>query len=121
VDQLQRLVERRCLVIDVPGAQPKVDTALVALHDEAAEPRHRGRQRLRPTHATKTTGQDPATGGVAAEVLGGHGVERLVRSLHDALGADVDPAARRHLPVHHQASAIQFVEVLPRRPLRHQV
>ena len=47
--------------------------------------------------------------------------ESLVRALHNALGADVNPAARRHLAVHHQARTVQFVEMLPGRPFRHQV
>ena len=54
-------------------------------------------------------------------MLAAHLDERLVRALHDALRADVDPAARGHLAVHHQALAIELVEVLPRRPVRHQV
>ena len=39
--------------------------------------------------------------------------ERLVGALHDALRADVDPRARGHLPVHHEAGALQLVELLP--------
>ena len=35
--------------------------------------------------------------------------------------ADVDPRAGRHLAVHHQALAIELVEVLPGRPVRHEV
>ena len=58
---------------------------------------------------------------LAAEVLAAGFGERLVRALHDALAADVDPAAGRHLAVHHQALAVEFVEVLPRCPLRHEV
>ncbi len=38
--------------------------------------------------------------------------EGLVRALHDALRADVDPRARGHLAVHHEALAIELVEVL---------
>jgi hypothetical protein len=38
----------------------------------------------------------------AAEPLGRDGGERLVGALQDALGADVDPRARRHLAVHGQ-------------------
>ncbi len=47
--------------------------------------------------------------------------EGLVGALHDALAADVDPGAGGHLAVHHQALAIELVEVLPGRPVRHQV
>ncbi|MNV26739.1 hypothetical protein D3C71_1178640 [compost metagenome] len=45
----------------------------------------------------------------------------LVRALHDALRADVDPATRRHLAVHEQALLVQLAEVFPVGPLRHQV
>src|SRR6266550_8798448 len=44
------------------------------------------------------------------------GTKRLVRPLHDSLGADVYPRAGRHLPVHHQAFALKLAEMLPRRP-----
>ncbi len=47
--------------------------------------------------------------------------EGLVGALHDALAADVDPGARRHLAVHHEALAVELVEVLERGPVRHQV
>ena len=33
----------------------------------------------------------------------------------------IDPRAGRHLAVHHQALLVEFVEVFPGRPLRHQV
>ncbi len=45
----------------------------------------------------------------------------LVGSLDDALAADVDPGTGGHLAEHHQALAIEFVEVLPGRPFRYQV
>ena len=57
----------------------------------------------------------------AAVVLAARLDEGLVRALHDALAADVDPRAGGHLPVHHQALAIELVEVLPGGPLGHQV
>ena len=45
----------------------------------------------------------------------------FVRALNDALAADVDPGASRHLAVHHQPLAIERVEILPGRPVRHEV
>ena len=60
-------------------------------------------------------------GEIAAVVLAAGLDEGLVGALHDALGADVDPRAGGHLAVHHQALAVELVEVLPRRPLRHEV
>ena len=58
---------------------------------------------------------------VAAEVLLARGDERLVGALHDALRADVDPRAGRHLAEHHQPMAVEFVEMLPGGPMRHEV
>ncbi len=45
----------------------------------------------------------------------------LVGALHDALAADIDPGAGGHLAIHHQALAIEGAEMLPVRPMRHQV
>ena len=47
--------------------------------------------------------------------------ERLVRALHDSLAADVDPRPRRHLPVHRQPQLAPAVELVPVRPVPHQV
>ena len=82
---------------------------------------HRRRQRLRAAHAAEPGGQDPLAREVAAIVLAAHLDEGLVGALHDALRADVDPRAGRHLAVHHQALAIELVEMLPGRPVRHEV
>jgi hypothetical protein len=53
----------------------------------------------------------------AAEPLGRDGGERLVGALQDALGADVDPRARRHLAVHRQPERLEPAELVPGRPL----
>ena len=58
---------------------------------------------------------------VAAIMLAAHFGEGFEGALDDALGADVDPAARGHLAVHHQPGAIEFVELLPRRPFGDEV
>ena len=46
--------------------------------------------------------------------------ESLVGALKDALGADIDPAAGRHLAVHRQAAILEITEVVPGRPCRHE-
>ena len=56
----------------------------------------------------------------AAEMTAGEFRECLVGALQDALGADVDPAAGRHLAVHRQAAIFEIAELVPRRPGRHQ-
>ena len=52
----------------------------------------------------------------AAEVLARRLGEGLVGALQDALGADVDPRAGRHLAVHRQALALEVAEDVPGRP-----
>ncbi len=74
-----------------------------------------------PPMPPRPGGQDPLVGELAAAMLAAGLGERLVRALHDALAADVDPRAGRHLAEHHEALAVELVEVLPRRPLRHEV
>ena len=64
---------------------------------------------------------NPLVGEIAVAVLASCFRERLVRALDDSLRADVDPRARRHLAEHHQPLAVELVEVLPRRPFRHEV
>ena len=47
--------------------------------------------------------------------------ESLERSLDNSLRADINPRTRGHLPVHHQPRALEFVELLPVRPMPHKV
>ena len=51
----------------------------------------------------------------------GHRGESLKRALDDALRADVNPTARGHLAVHHQAFALELVKVIPVRPRANQI
>ena len=111
----------RRLLVEVARAQAQVDARLLALDRQRRRAGEGRRQRLRAAHAAEARGEDPAPGEAAAEVLPAGLDEGLVGALHDALGADVDPGAGRHLAVHHQALAVELVEVLPGRPLRHQV
>ncbi len=121
LDARQRVVQVGGLLVDVAAAQAEVDAALLALDGQAAGAGEGGRQRLRAAHAAQPGGQDPAAGQAAAVVLHAGLDEGLVGALHDALAADVDPAAGGHLAVHHQALAVELVEVLPGGPLGHQV
>src|SRR3546814_4044617 len=49
-------------------------------------------------------------------MLAPHFDEGFIGALNDALAADIDPAARGHLAVHHQALFIELVAMLPTRP-----
>ena len=75
-------------------------------------------QRLGAAHAAEPGGQRDRPGEAAAEPLGGDGGEGLVGALQDALGADVDPGAGRHLPVHGQAQRPPGGGTPPRWPSR---
>jgi hypothetical protein len=55
-----------------------------------------------PPMPPRPAGQDPLAGEIAVIVLAAGLGEGLVGALHDALRADIDPRARRHLAVHHQ-------------------
>ncbi len=95
--------------------------ARLAFDREHRRAGHRRGERLRAAHAAQPGRQDPLAREVAAEVLPAGLGERLVGALHDALAADVDPRAGRHLAVHHEPLAVELVEVLPGRPVRHEV
>ena len=76
---------------------------------------------MRAAHAAQTGGEDPFAAQIAAVVLAAGFDEGFVSALHDALRADVNPAAGGHLAVHRQAFGVQFVEVFPSGPVRHQI
>ncbi len=107
--------------VEIAGAQAELDARRPALDRQHRGAGHGRRQRLRAAHAAEARGQDPAAVQRAAVVAAAHLDEGLVGALHDALRADVDPRAGRHLAVHHQALAIEFVEMVPGRPVRHEV
>ena len=117
----QRLFDRRRLRVQISGAKPHFDTAWLTLDGQTGEARHGRCERLRAAHSAQTRGEDPAACEIAVVVLAPHLDEGFVGALHDALRADVDPRARRHLAVHHQALAIEFMKVLPGRPMGDQI
>ena len=82
---------------------------------------HRDCERLRAPHAAEARGQRDCAGERAAEPFRAHRGESFVGALQDALGADVDPRARGHLAVHGQTQRLEPAELLPGRPIRHQV
>ena len=120
-DQGQRIVQIARLLVEVARAQAKINARLLAFDDQRAGAREARRQRLRAAHAAEPRAQDPAPRPRTAIVLASGLGKRLVGTLHNALAADVDPAACRHLAVHEQAFTVQFIEMLPVGPGRHQV
>ncbi|EJL76703.1 hypothetical protein PMI12_02167 [Variovorax sp. CF313] len=121
LDEFERVVDVARLLVDVACAQAEVDARLLALDVERDGARQRGRQRLRAAHAAEAGREDPLAREAVVVVLAAGFDEGFEGALHDALAADVDPAARGHLAVHEEALAVELVEVLPVGPLRHEV
>ena len=113
----ERLVGSTRQPVDVADLEPAPGPRLVDLDREADALVHRHGQRLGAAHPAEPGGQRrrvPAQR--AAEVLAGGLGEGLVRALQDALRPDVDPRARGHLAVHHQARLARARGSAPRSP-----
>ena len=115
------IIERRCHGVEVACLESALDARRVDLDADADTASERHGERLRATHATESRSHGDRSCKRPVEVLIGRGGKGLVRALQDSLRADVDPASRRHLAVHHEAELVESIELLPGRPLRHQV
>ena len=107
--------------VTVAGRDAPLDALGVDLHAQDGSFVHGGGERLGSTHAAHPAGQHPVPAQGRPEVLAGERAERLIGALQDALGADVDPRSRGHLPEHDEAAPFQLPEVLPGRPVADQV
>ncbi|MNE48768.1 hypothetical protein D3C80_1432530 [compost metagenome] len=94
------------MLVDVTAVQTEVDADLLAFNVQRARAGQGRGQWLRPPHAAQTSGQHPTTFQVVVVVLATGFHEGFVGALHDALAADVDPAASGHLAVHGQAFGV---------------
>ncbi|MND28034.1 hypothetical protein D3C80_185100 [compost metagenome] len=121
LDAGQGIIQRRRLLVNVAGTQAEIDTALLALNVQRAGARQGRGQRLRTAHSAQAGGEYPAAFQAALVVLAAGFDEGFVGALHDALAADINPASGGHLAIHGQAFGVEFVEVLPGRPVRDQV
>ena len=121
VGEAQRLVQSVRRHVDVRSLEAALDAVRVDLDAQRDAAGHRDGERLGAAHAAEAGGEDEPAGEIGAVVLLPGGREGLVRALQDALGADVDPAAGGHLPVHRQAQRIQAPELVPVGPVGHQV
>ena len=120
-DLAQRLLARLGDAVEIAQLAPALQTRAVDVDDQADSAVHRDRQRLRAAHSADTGRQRYATGKRAAEMQARQLGKGLVRPLHDALRADIDPRAGRHLAVHRQPLRFQLAKDAPVGPLRHEV
>ena len=117
----ERRVRRVRQPVDVADLVAPPGPRLVDLDGDDHAVVHRHRERLGAAHPAQAGRQDDPPPQGPAEVLARQLGERLVRALQDPLGPDVDPGARRHLAVHHQAGLLELAEVLPGGPLPDEV
>ena len=101
LDDGERLVERIGAPVEIAGLQAHLDAARLTFHREHRGAREGRGKRLGAAHAAEAAGEDPAPCEIAAIMAAPDLDEGLVGALHDALAADVDPGAGRHLAVHH--------------------
>ncbi len=119
VGQAQGLVEVVGHRVDVARLEPALDPVRIDLDHDGHAVVHGHGQRLGPAHAAEPGRQRQLALERAAEMFPAHGRERLVRALQDALRADIDPAAGRHLAVHGEAQRFEPPELVPVGPVRH--
>ena len=119
--QVQRVVEADRLDVEVAAVDTPRDARLVDVDADRHAAVHRHRERLRAAHPAEPAGQRDRALQRPAEALVGDRRERLVGALEDALGADVDPRAGRHLAVHRQPERVEAPELVPRRPVADEV
>ena len=124
--KVQSFVEVRGEQVAISRRDPALDAAAIDFDNQRHAAVEGDGKRLRTTHAAHPASDDKFSferAGIArlGEMPIRECCERLEGALQDALRADVDPTTRRHLAIHHQAFAIELVEVLPGGPFAHQV
>jgi len=109
-----------CANVEVTVLDAAPDAIVIRLHADGDSAIERDRERLRTTHAAETGGESDRACQRTLKALSRNGGESLVRALQDALRADIDPRAGRHLAVHRQTERLQAAELVPGRPFGHQ-
>ena len=117
----QRLVERGDHEIAVARLQSLLDALGININPEKSRACHGRRQWLSAAHSAHAAADDQLACEIAAKMLLARRRKGLKRPLHDSLRADVNPGTGRHLTVHHQPGALEFVELLPIRPMADEV
>ncbi len=119
-DAIERLVEAVGGFVEIPRGEPALDPLRIDFDDERRGAVHRRGERLGAAHAAESGGHHQPAGQRAAKMPARHGRQRLVRALHDALAADIDPAAGGHLSVHREPAVLEIPEILPGGPRGHE-
>src|SRR5216683_2424351 len=118
--QPQRVLEVGCANVEIAMVEAALDLLCVGFDADRHPAVEGDGERLSPAHAAQARGQRDRAGQRAAEALARDRGESFIGALEDALGADVDPRPRGHLPVHGQPKGLEPPELIPRRPLGHE-
>ena len=121
VDQLKRFIERPRDFVAIATLQSLFDPRRIDIDAEKKRAIHGRGERLRAAHSTKSAGHDQFSFERSAEMFAARFGKCLERALHDSLAADVNPRARRHLPVHGEPKAFEPIELGIVRPLPDQI
>ena len=117
----QRLIERGDHEVAVARLQAPLDALGININPEKSRACHGRRQWLSAAHSAHAAADDQLACEIAAKMLLARRRKGLKRPLHNSLRADVNPGTSRHLTVHHQPGALEFVELLPVRPMADEV
>ena len=109
------------LLVEIASLEPAFDPLGVDLDAQRHALVHRHGERLRAAHSAQAGRQRDGPGERAAEAATRDLREALVGALDDSLAADVDPRAGGHLAVHRESERLEPAELVPGRPLPHQV
>src|SRR5690606_28567934 len=115
------LIERRRHFINVFSFKPLFDPRRINVNTKKTGTSNHSGKRLRPTHSTKASRKDPLTSKVARKMLPPTSSKCFVSPLQNSLSTNINPRARCHLPIHHQALFLELIKNLPSSPLGNQI
>src|SRR5712691_8531006 len=105
--EFPRLIESIRHRIEITRIHAPPDTRRIDFNSQARSTVHGRCQWLSAAHTSETTGQENPALERAAEMFPAGRSEGFIRSLYDALRADIDPTACRHLPVHRELKRLE--------------
>src|SRR5262249_31924335 len=105
--------------VEITGFNAALNMRGIHLNSEKRGTIHRCGQWLGAAHSAQAARQENSSFKRPTEVLPAGGGECLIRPLDDSLRPDVNPAARRHLPVHRELKSFKAIEFVARCPMRH--
>src|ERR1019366_4945712 len=107
--------------IAIAGAQATLDAFGIDVNAEIGAAVQSCGERLGSAHAAHAAADDEFSGKRAAKMFARGGGESFVGALQNSLRADVNPTSGGHLAVHHQAGAVEFVEIFPIIPVTDEI